>query len=74
MWFLFGLIMIRVFLNTFGRNYHNSHGDLEKYQFCQHPVSDAEISASMGKHGFSNDLTGYSTIDLTFGSSKIRLR
>ena len=53
-----------------GEIIHNSNGDLEKYQFCQHPVSKAEISASMGKHGFSNISTGYATIDLAPDSSK----
>lgn len=43
----------------------NVQDDMEKYQVCQHPMSEAEIPSSMQEHGLKNVSTGYAIIDLT---------
>lgn len=55
---------------AFWSNQPNANDDLEKYQVCQYPMSEAEIPASMEEHGFSDVSTGYAIIDLTPDNSK----
>lgn len=49
----------------FWSNRPNDQDETEKYQVCRFPMSEAEIPASMEKHGFINVSTGYAIIDLT---------
>lgn len=44
--------------------------ELEKYGVCKYPMSEAELPASMEKHGFMNVTTGYAIIDLTPDATK----
>ena len=44
--------------------------NMEKYQVCQYPMSEAEIPLSMQEHGFRNVSTGYALIDLTPDNEK----
>ena len=44
--------------------------ELEKYGVCQYPMSEAELPASMEKHGFMSVTTGYAIIDLTPDATK----
>ena len=37
----------------------------EKYRVCRYPMNEAELPASMEKHGFRDVTTGYAIIDLT---------
>ena len=39
--------------------------ELERYQVCRYPMTEAEIPASMEKFGFSDVSTGYAVINLT---------
>ena len=39
--------------------------EFEKYGVCRYPMSEAELPASMERHGFTNVSTGYAVIDLT---------
>ena len=39
--------------------------ELKKYDVCQFPMSEAELPASMGNHGFIDVTTGFAIIDLT---------
>ena len=48
----------------------NVQDDMEKYQVCQFPMSEAEIPLSMQEHGFRNVSTGYALIDLTPDNEK----
>jgi ubiquinone/menaquinone biosynthesis C-methylase UbiE len=50
---------------AFWSNLPNDQDETEKYQVCRFPMSEAEIPASMEKHGFVNVSTGYAIIDLT---------
>ena len=47
-----------------------SEQDLEKYGVCKYPMSEAEIPASMEKHGFTDVTADYAVIDLTPDASK----
>ncbi len=49
----------------FWSNHPNDQDETEKYQVCRFPMSEAELPASMEKHGFINVSTGYVVIDLT---------
>ena len=42
-----------------------SEDELKKYDVCQFPMSEAELPASMGNHGFIDVTTGFAIIDLT---------
>lgn len=42
-----------------------SESDFEKYGVCRYPMTEAEIPASMEKHGFTGVTAGYAIIDLT---------
>ena len=44
--------------------------NLDKFGVCQYPMSEAELPASMEKHGFVNVTTGYAIIDLTPDATK----
>ena len=43
----------------------DGRAELEKYQVCRYPASEAEIPAAMEKYGFRDITTGYALIDLT---------
>lgn len=43
----------------------DGRAELEKYQVCRYPSSEAEIPAAMEKYGFRDVTTGYALIDLT---------
>ena len=47
-----------------------SEDELEKFGVCQYPMSEAELPASMEKHGFMDVTTGYAIIDLTPDATK----
>ncbi len=39
--------------------------EMEKYQVCRYPMSEAELPAAMEANGFTGITTGYAVIDLT---------
>ena len=43
----------------------NFEDELERFQVCRYPMTEAEIPASMEKFGFINVSTGYAVINLT---------
>ena len=40
-------------------------GEMKKLNYCQYPMSEAEIPAAAEKYGFTNVSTGYAVINLT---------
>ena len=39
--------------------------EMDKFNVCKYPMTEAEIPSSMSQHGFSEVTTGYAVIDLT---------
>lgn len=54
----------------FWKSCPQSNDELEKYDVCRFPMSEAELPTSMEQHGFSHVTTGYAIIDLTPDASK----
>ena len=51
--------------NVFWETQPSAQDELEKFQVCRFPMSEAELPASMEKYGFIDVSTGYAVINLT---------
>ena len=51
--------------NDFWETQPSAQDELEKFQVCRFPMTEAELPASMEKYGFTEVSTGYAVINLT---------
>ena len=51
--------------NEFWETQPSAQDELEKFQVCRFPMTEAELPASMEKYGFTEVSTGYAVINLT---------
>ena len=51
--------------NDFWETQPSAQDELEKFQVCRFPMTEAELPASMEKFGFTDVSTGYAAINLT---------
>lgn len=56
--------------NAFWDSLPPSQDELERYGVCRYPMTEAELPASMERHGFRDVTAGYAIIDLTPDAAK----